>query len=313
MLAGEMAGALLPFTKVEGLGNDFVVVDLRPGRPGAGLAALVQDPAAVRRVCDRHFGVGADGVLAVLPGERGDARMRVLNADGSEAEMCGNGIRGVAKVLYESDPALRRSPLRIDTAAGLLDCALEVVEGPLGREVRTVAVEMGRPRFARDEIPLHPGGTGRAVRAPISVRGQELRFTAVSMGNPHAVFFVDDPGADLRALAEEMGPPLERDPTFPRRTNVEMARLRGGEIDLVVWERGCGITLACGTGACATVAAACIEERLAPGTEVPVHLPGGTLHITVAPDSSGVRMRGPATEVFRGELDLEGLVPPPRG
>jgi diaminopimelate epimerase len=133
-------------------------------------------------------------------------------------------------------------------------------------------------------------------------------MTAVSMGNPHAVIFIDDPEADLRALAEEFGPALEVDPLFPRRTNVEFARIRAAngapEIDLVVWERGCGITLACGTGACATVTAACIEERLHPGVETPVHLPGGTLHITVAPDLGGVRMRGPAVTVFRAELDL---------
>jgi diaminopimelate epimerase len=300
----------LPFTKVEGLGNDFVVVDLRPGRPGDGAAPSPERPDLVRAVCDRHFGVGADGVLAILPTSPGpvaDARMRVLHADGSEAEMCGNGIRGVAKVLYESDPAMRRSPLRIETGAGVLDCALELVDAQAGKgaEVRSVAVQMGRPRYTRNEIPLAPSGSARAVRAPI---------TADSMENPHAVIFVDDPSADLRALAERHGPTLELAPTFPRRTNVEFARLRsqgnGGnraEIDLVVWERGCGITLACGTGACATVAAACLEERLPPDIEVPVHLPGGTLFITVAPDHSGVRMRGPARSVFRGELDLASL------
>ena len=301
-----MAG--LPFTKVEGLGNDFVVVDLRAGAGAAnGVTPSIQDPSVVRAVCDRHFGVGADGVLAILPGVSGDARMRVLNADGSEAEMCGNGLRCVAKVLYESDPTLRRPLLRIDTGAGRLDCAMDA-EGGL---VRSVAVEMGRPRLAREEIPLSPGGSTRAVREAISARGRRFEMTAVSMGNPHAIIFVDDPAADLRALAEEYGPALEVDATFPRRTNVEFARMRqvGGhaEIDLVVWERGCGITLACGTGACATAAAACIEERLLPGVETPVHLPGGTLHITVAPDLGGVRMRGPAVSVFRAELDLASL------
>jgi diaminopimelate epimerase len=237
--------------------------------------------------------------------------MRVLNADGSEAEMCGNGIRCVAKVLYEADPTLRRPVLRIDTGAGLLECAVDVVGG----EVRTVAVEMGRPRLGRDEIPMQPGGTGRAVREAIEARGRRFTFTAVSMGNPHAVIFIDDPTADLRALAEEIGPRLEIDPTFPRRTNVEFARIRRtgdgaerSEIDLVVWERGCGITLACGTGACATVAAACVEERLGPGVETPVHLPGGTLFITVAPGLTGVTMRGPATTVFRADLDLPALM-----
>jgi diaminopimelate epimerase len=310
-----MAGAQrLPFTKVEGLGNDFVVIDLRPGQPGAAGAAVAQDPAVVRAICDRHFGVGADGVLAILPGTDGDARMRVLNADGSEAEMCGNGIRCVAKVLYESDPALRRSPLRIDTGAGLLACAIDVGRGDAGDdEVRSVAVEMGRPRFTRDEIPLSPGGTDHVVRAVTELDGRRFQFTAVSMGNPHAVIFVDDPAADLRALAETYGPRLERHPMFPNRTNVEFARLRGGEIDLVVWERGCGITLACGTGACATAVAAVVEERLAPGSEVPVHLPGGTLLITVAADHAGVRMRGPARIVFRSELDLPRLATPTHG
>ena len=308
--------ATLPFTKVEGLGNDFVVVDLRGAAEGQGdaTAVSIQTPAVVRAVCDRHFGVGADGVLAILPGVDGDARMRVLNADGSEAEMCGNGIRCVAKVLYDGDASMRRPVLRIDTGAGLLACAIDAEDG----QAQSVAVEMGSPRLARAEIPMNPGGTERAVRAPISAHGRRFKMTAVSMGNPHAVIFVDDPEADLRALAEEFGPAIEVDPLFPRRTNVEFARIRAGvkraaadlgaigaaEIDLVVWERGCGITLACGTGACATVAAACVEERLHPGVETPVHLPGGTLHITVAPDLGGVRMRGPAVTVFRAELDL---------
>jgi diaminopimelate epimerase len=290
---------MLPFTKVQGLGNDFVVVDLRGERAGSKLAATVQDPEVVRKICDRHFGVGADGVLAVLPGVSGDARMRVLNADGSEAEMCGNGIRCVAKVLYESDPALRRPVLKIDTGAGLLACEMSVADG----HVDSVTVEMGRPRYARDEIPLAPGGAGRAVREPIVAAGRAFSFTAVSMGNPHAVIFVDG-DEDLRALAETYGPVLEVAPTFPRRANIEFARVRDAEIDLVVWERGCGITLACGTGTCATVAAAAVEERLPRGRETPVHLPGGTLFITVADDDSGVRMRGPATTVFRSELDL---------
>ena len=298
-----MSGASLPFTKVQGLGNDFVVVDLRPGKPGAEGAEAIQAPDAVRAVCDRHFGVGADGILAILPGERGDARMRVLNADGSEAEMCGNGIRCVAKVLYEGDPALRHTPLRIDTGAGLLECAIDAG----AHQVRTVSVSMGAPRFARGEIPLAPGGSERAIRAALDTGAHRFTFTAVSMGNPHAVIFIDDPSADLRALAEEHGPRIERLATFPKRTNVEFARVRGDEIDLVVWERGCGITLACGTGACGTVAAACVEERARPGREVPVHLPGGTLFITVAPDLTNVVMRGPATTVFTSSLDLDAL------
>jgi diaminopimelate epimerase len=287
----------LPFVKAEGTGNDFVVVDLRR-RVGAPEALAIQDPTVVRQICDRHFGVGADGVLAILPSASGDARMRVLNADGSEAEMCGNGLRCVAKVLYESDPALRRPTLNIETGAGVLLCTLDLAGGA----VRDVAEEMGRPRLTRSEIPLAPGGSDRALREPIRARDRELLFTAVSMGNPHAVIFVDG-DEDLRVLAETYGPTLEVADRFPRRTNVEFARVRGREIDLVVWERGSGLTLACGTGACATGVAACLEGRLSPGAETPVHLPGGTLAITVAPDYSGVRLRGPARIVFSGTLD----------
>jgi diaminopimelate epimerase len=294
----------LPFVKVEGIGNDFVVVDLRPGRSGALAGGpSPEDPAVVRALCDRRFGVGADGVLAILTSATADARMRVLNADGSEAEMCGNGIRCVAKVLYETDPASRRPELRIETGAGILECALDVQ----GDSVRSVAVEMGRPRLSREEIPLAAGGAPRALREAIAARDREFRFTAVSMGNPHAVIFVD--GADdLRALAEGYGPTLEVTDRFPRRTNVEFARVRGGEIDLVVWERGSGLTLACGTGACATAVGAVLEDRLPAGVETPVHLPGGTLIITVAKDLTNVRMRGPARIVFEGTIDVSRLL-----
>jgi diaminopimelate epimerase len=300
----------LPFVKVEGIGNDFAVVDLRPGRPGALAGGpSPEDPKVVRAICDRRFGVGGDGVLAILPSAVGDARMRVLNADGSEAEMCGNGIRCVAKVLYESDPAMRRPILRIETGAGLLECTLSATAGI----VQSVEVDMGRPRLSRDEIPLAPGGATRALREAITARDREFRFTAVSMGNPHAVIFIDaqlgdGKGGDLRALAETYGPTLEVADRFPRRTNVEFARVRGGEIDLVVWERGSGLTLACGTGACATAVAAVLEGRLAAGVDTPVHLPGGTLAITISKDLSNVRMRGPARIVFAGTLDVAQLL-----
>ena len=304
---------MVPFAKVQGLGNDFLVVDLRPGRPAGAVQPPPTDPAVARALCDRHFGLGADGVLAILPGDQGDARMRVINADGSEAEMCGNGIRCVAKLLWETDPALRQPVLRIDTGAGLIECAVEA----RGDRVRTVAVEMGPPRLTRADIPVTGPVGERVLRAPLPVGDRTFAFTAVSMGNPHAVIFVDDeleaPGSrvtDLQALAERYGPRIETDPLFPRRTNVEFARVRGGAIDLVVWERGCGITLACGTGACATVVAACLEGRAQAGQEVPVNLPGGTLLITVRSDGntlepsySGVQMRGPAEIVFTVEVD----------
>jgi diaminopimelate epimerase len=307
---------LLPFAKVQGLGNDFLVVDLRPGQPASLVRPSPLEPAVARALCDRHFGVGADGILAILPGREGDARMRVINADGSEAEMCGNGIRCLAKVLWEKDPALRRPVLRIDTGAGLLACAVDAVDG----QVRTVTVEMGQPRLRRAEIPMGGPPDERALRVPLRLGDSSLSLTAVSMGNPHAVIFVDDPRADLRALAEEYGPQIEIDPLFPRRTNVELARIAGVNgksagadgIELVVWERGCGITLACGTGACATVVAACLEGRATAGDEIPVHLLGGTLFITAVPVAgtgfSGVQMRGPADIVFEAEIDAAHLV-----
>ena len=304
----------IPFVKAEGLGNDFLVVDLRPGQPAAGIPSAT-DPAVVRVLCNRHFGVGGDGVLAILPPVQGDARMQVINADGSEAEMCGNGIRCVAKLLYERDPSLHRPVLRIDTGAGLLECRIDERDG----RAETVAVEMGRPQLDPPQIPVAAPDGKRLVRSPLRAGDRQFTFTAVSMGNPHAVIFVDDPAADLRALAEAYGRGIEHDSLFPRRTNVEFARVRQGsagtEIDLVVWERGCGITLACGTGACATVVAACLEGRAAPDQEIPVHLPGGTLFIRVASQPAGggssnytgVSMRGPARIVFEAEIDPDQI------
>ena len=311
--------ALLPFAKVQGLGNDFIVVDLRPGQPGADARPSPLDPAIARALCDRHFGIGADGVLAILPGEIGEARMRIINADGSEAEMCGNGIRCVAKLLYEKDPALRGPVLRIDTGAGLLTCTVEANQG----QVHSVTVDMGRPRLLRAEVPVAGPPDQMAIRESLRVKDRTFSFTAVSMGNPHAVIFVDDPTLSLRDLAATYGPHIEVDPIFPRRTNVEFARLRrgasGNEIDLVVWERGCGITLACGTGACATAVAAAVEGRTKGGTTdlgaIPVHLPGGTLNITARNDGNenykfkGVLMQGPASIVFESAVNTAVLAP----
>jgi diaminopimelate epimerase len=311
----------VPFTKVQGLGNDFIVVDLRPGRPGAEARPSPLDPALARALCDRHFGIGADGVLAILPGESGQARMRIINADGTEAEMCGNGIRCVAKFLYEKDPTLQRPVIDIDTGAGRLACAVQASAGV----VQSVEVQMGRPRLLRKEIPMSGPGhlAGEpAIRMPITAGDRTFAFTAVSMGNPHAVIFVDDESSSLRRLAEAYGPRIEVDPLFPRRTNVEFARVytrpSGVELELVVWERGCGITLACGTGACATAVAAYIEGRAAQLGAIPIHLPGGTLEITLQTERNaphtieGVLMRGPASVVFESEMDPADFLPTAR-
>ncbi len=284
------------FAKYHGLGNDFLVVDLRNASAGASAAA--QEPAAARALCDRQFGVGGDGVLAVLPPatDGADARMRVLNADGSEAEMCGNGLRCVVKFLWERDPAMKKDALLIDTGAGPLRCAIAADAA--------ITVDMGRPRLTRAEIPMIGPSGERCVDQPIELGGTTRRVTGVSMGNPHAVVFVDAP-EDVPRLAASVGPTLETYPWFPRKTNAEFAFVRSPkEIDLVVWERGVGLTLACGTGACATVVAACLTGRANAGDEVTVHLPGGDLAITYAADGSTVLMRGPALHVFDGDLEL---------
>ncbi|MEO7730116.1 MAG: diaminopimelate epimerase [Kofleriaceae bacterium] len=293
------------FAKYHGLGNDFLVVDLRD--VSAADAAAVQDPARVIALCDRQFGVGGDGVLAVLPSTTADVRMRVLNSDGSEAEMCGNGIRCVAKELYDRG-GLRQPEIAIETGAGRLTCAIDAVDGV----ARSVTVAMGLPRLLRGEIPMTGPAGERCIEQALALGGAVRAITCVSMGNPHAITFIDAHDDAMR-LATTVGPSVEHHAWFPNRTNAEFAHVKDRrEIDLVVWERGCGITLACGTGACATTVAAVVTGRADEATPVRVNLPGGSLEITVAAGLAGVAMKGPALHVFDGELDLARLVARPR-
>ncbi len=278
------------FGKYHGLGNDFLVVDLRDARGDE--AAAAQDPAVVEALCDRQFGVGGDGVLAILPTTGADARMRVLNSDGSEAEMCGNGIRCVAKYLYDRG-GVRKSSIAIDTGAGRLVCDVHA-----STSADAVTVQMGAPRLLRGEIPMTGPANERCIEQPLDVTGRPV--TCVSMGNPHAITFVSSRD-EARQLAETIGPKVEHHAWFPRRTNAEFAHVVGRrEIDLWVWERGCGITLACGTGACATAVAACVTGRAQRGRPIRVRLLGGDLVITV---DERVTMRGPAKHVFDGRID----------
>ncbi len=273
---------MLPFTKMHGTGNDFVLLDARD-------LPTHDWPELAQAMCDRHFGVGADGLILILRGERAPFRMRIFNPDGSEAEMCGNGIRCFARYLVEHGLAGAGS-LDVETLAGTKRLEIEAD----GHVFRSVAVSMGEPRLPPEEIPvLLPGE--RVVEHPITVDGLNLRITAVSMGNPHAVAFVDDVG---QFPLERIGPQMERHPLFPARVNFEVATIRSSrEVAMRVWERGAGPTLACGTGACATVVAGRLLGRLEP--EVAVHLPGGTL--TIHWDGAGeVILRGPAETVFEG-------------
>lgn len=274
---------IFPFTKMHGLGNDFIVVDLR----AIPFADWFDDPSRIAALCDRRHGIGADGVLAIQEPRRhareqgAVARLRIRNADGSEAEMCGNGLRCVARYLQTSD---RVGPqLKVETGAGILDCVL-LDDG-------LIEIAMGKPSWEQ-------------LDAQLAIGGSPWPITTVSMGNPHAVIFCDEASSPLalQKLAEQYGAAIENAPNFPDRTNVEFVRRHAdGTFTVVVWERGCGITLACGTGACAAVVAACVTERSQPGEWRLVHLPGGALSIRVEPDLGQVYLRGPATTVFRGQ------------
>jgi diaminopimelate epimerase len=280
------------FSKYHGLGNDFVLLDqLSGGEP--------IEPALARQACDRRRGIGADGVLTVLPSKAGVARMHVTNADGGVAQMCGNGIRCVAKYLAD-ERGLAGEELLVETDAGLKTCQLVRMAG----RVESVAVDMGLPALEPATIPLRSGlAPGRFVRQPVAVEGVQVVGTAVSMGNPHFVVF------DLPASQspEVLGPRLEVHPLFPQRANIEFARVEGDGLAVTVWERGVGFTQACGTGACAAMVAAVVEGRLPAGGYRPVRLPGGVLQVRVPADLSSVWMLGPAERVFAGEWEPSPL------
>lgn len=278
---------MVPFWKYHGLGNDFIVMDATRG------GVMIEDTQA-RFLCDRFFGVGADGVLTVLPSERGDFRMHIFNADGSQPEMCGNGIRCFVKYLLDHGLASGRE-LAIETGRGVLTCKAH--PGPDGT-VETVTVNMGPAEFERERIPMQ--GQGRCIQEEISAGDLRFPISAVSMGNPHMVLFEE---ADL-SMARKHGPLLESHPLFPEKANVNLTEVKSrSEIDLVVYERGCGITKACGTGACAASAAAAMVDKVDFDREIQVNLPGGSLFVQVERDFSSIWMRGPAVEVFRGELE----------
>jgi diaminopimelate epimerase len=288
------------FTKMHGIGNDYVYVDCVRDQPPA-------DPAALARaISDRHFGVGSDGLILICKSETADARMRMFNADGSEAEMCGNGLRCVAKYVYDHGIA-RKPKLAIETGRGVLTVALEVKHDKVSR----VTVNMGEPILKSTAIPTTLPGSppGEAV---VNVPYEFGRFpgskwppvTCVSMGNPHAVFYVGDdffpplpPGPDP---VTERGSHVENHRIFPRRTNVHFVKVHSpNEVTMRTWERGSGITLACGTGACAVCVAGVLTGRT--GRKLLAHLPGGDLELDWSETDNCVYKTGPAAEVFTGE------------
>lgn len=242
------------------------------------------------KMCDRRFGIGADGLVLLLDSGVADVRMRIINSDGSEAEMCGNAIRCVAKYLYEHG-IVRKDEIKVETLAGIIVPQIIQKNG----RVEAVRVDMGAPRLERQEIPML-GTPGQVVNEPLQVNGQTFKITAVSMGNPHCVIFVPD----LSVIPlNQIGPQIETHPAFPRKTNVEFVQvLSPTEVRMMVWERGAGPTMACGTGACAVATAGVLNGLTA--RSVTVHLPGGSLHIEWA-DNGRLYMTGPAEEVFNGE------------
>ena len=283
----------LPFVKLHGLGNSYIYLDLTEGAPSnLDLAALS------RRVSDKGFGIGSDGLIAILPSEVADARMRIFNADGSEAQMCGNGIRCVGKYLYDRGK-VRRTEVFIETGGGVRALRLSVEKD----RVRSVQVEMGEPLFAKERIPMVGDPESTATWEPLDVDGRRFYVTALSMGNPHCVVFSERLEDEL---VHGAGPLIERHPAFPQRTNVEFVSPRpDGSLQMRVWERGSGETLACGTGACAAAVAARLLG-ITRADEVTVRLPGGELTIRWSPGEP-VWMIGPAEEIASGELSDEWL------
>lgn len=271
------------FTKMHGLGNDFVVVEAWEGLPATNLTSLAQ------LVCHRHRGIGADGLVFLLPSEVADCRMQIYNADGSLAEMCGNALRCVSKYVYDHGHC-QWPDLTVETLAGIKQVHLEIVGG----QVEQIRVDMGFPMLEPSRIPMLTM-TNPPAAIPIEVHGQRFAVTGVGVGVPHAVIFVPD--IEKVDLAQ-VGASLERHPIFPWETNADFVQVINSRRVLVrVWERGAGATLACGTGACAVVVA-CVLNGLTE-EQVDVELPGGILQICWQ-DRQRLYMTGPATEVFSG-------------
>ncbi len=273
----------MQFTKYTGLGNDFVFLD--------GQTALsVQDPFSLAvKMCDRRFGVGADGLVLLLPSDKADVRMRIINSDGSEAEMCGNASRCVALHMFTRGLADKKQ-ISLDTLAGIIRTDITSLDKKL------VRVDMGQPRLTRGLIPMTGAADERAVNVPLDVNGTQIFGPAVSMGNPHFVTFVEN--AQTAPVAA-LGPVLEKHPAFPRKTNVEFVQVLDDKtVRMRVWERGAGITSACGTGACATAAACVLNGKTGP--RVTVKLDGGDLLIEW-PEHKNIFMTGTAREVFTGD------------
>lgn len=277
----------MKFTKMHGCGNDYVYVNC--------FEEKVENPSEVAiKVSDRHFGIGSDGLILILPSDVADFRMGMYNADGSEGKMCGNGVRSIAKYVYDYG-LTDKTNISIETKGGIKYLDLHVEDG----KVKTVKVDMGEPILTAKEVPVVWDGE-QMIGEKVTVAGKEYEMTCVSMGNPHAVVWIDDT-ASLEI--EKVGPDFEKHEMFPERVNTEFVQILDRKtVNMRVWERGSGETLACGTGACATAVACILNNKTE--DEVLVHLLGGDLLIQYDRENNKVFMTGPAEVVFDGEIEI---------
>ena len=281
----------IDFVKMHGLGNDFILIGcLHKSLGDSSFLSYL-----TKKLCDRNFGIGADGLILILPSSKADLRIRIFNFDGSEAQMCGNGIRCFAKYAYENK-LVSKIKFTVETLAGIITPELIFKD----KEISGIKVDMGIPKLKRREIPMEGEDTPTVVNETLKINSKQIfKITCISMGNPHCIIFVND----VQSIpVDEIGPKIENHPLFPEKTNVEFIQiLNRKEINFRVWERGVGETLACGTGACASLVASVLNKKT--GHQALIHLPGGDLNIQWA-DDGHVYMTGPAELIFRGEMTI---------
>jgi diaminopimelate epimerase len=284
----------IDFVKMHGLGNDFILIDCI--NKSFGDSSFLSYLA--KKLCDRNFGIGADGLILILPSSKADLRMRIFNYDGSEAQMCGNGIRCFAKYAYENKLVLKNK-FTVETLAGIITPEL-IFQDLKNKKVLRIKVDMGIPKLRRREIPMIGEDTPTVVGERLKINSEQtFKITCVSMGNPHCITFVDD----VQSIpVDKIGPKIENHSLFPEKTNAEFIQvINNKELNFRVWERGVGETLACGTGACAALVASVLNKKT--DREATIHLPGGDLDIHWANDEH-IYMTGPAELVFKGEMTV---------
>lgn len=274
----------MDFVKMHGLGNDFVFIEDKTGQDK-------DYTVLARAMCNRHTGIGADGLIVIVDSRVADVRMRIINSDGSEAEMCGNGIRCFAKYVYDSG-IIEKKQFTVETPAGIMEPEITV---GADNKAELITINMGRPSFNRSEIPME-GTDGRVLNEDLCVDGENWKITSLLMGVPHTVTYVDD--VDTVDI-EKIGPLFEKHEAFPKHTNINFAQqMDDRTVKVRTWERGAGATLACGTGSCSVAVASFLNGRT--GREVDIQLPLGTLHIEYREEDGNVYMTGPAAVSFTG-------------